>query len=421
MNAKNIFKLCVIGSLGMATLGLTLMVSALPAAAHGERSQEPFLRMRTAQWYDTRWNPQKTNVNDEAMLSGKIHISEDWPRAVVKPNRTFINVGSPSSVFTRLSSKVNGVPMMTSGPVEIGGDYEYVIKLRGRLPGHHHIHPMLAVNGAGPIAGPGGWMDIVGNYKDFTNPVKLLVGGTIDTETAGLAAGLFWHVVWGTLGFLWIAWFSIRPMFLIRARVLAQEGGDALLNDPVDRIVAFGMLGVCFTLIAIGFFYTDSQYPYTIPLQAGEPKIKATHLKSDLTVKVLAADYDVPGRALRMTLQVTNSGEQPLSIGEFTTAGIRFLNKVGVANNMDPTYPAEIMAADGLHIEDESPINPGETREVKLDSRDSLWEIQRLMDLVHDPDQRFGGLIMAWDEAGNRHINSIAGNIIPVFTRATAS
>ena len=101
MNAKNIFKLCVIGSLGMATLGLTLVFNASPAAAHGERSQEPFLRMRTAQWYDTRWNPQKTAVNDEAMLSGKLHISEDWPRAVVKPNRTFINVGSPSSVFTR--------------------------------------------------------------------------------------------------------------------------------------------------------------------------------------------------------------------------------------------------------------------------------------------------------------------------------
>jgi methane/ammonia monooxygenase subunit B len=279
---------------------------------------------------------------------------------------------------------------------------------------------MLAVNGAGPIAGPGSYMTIGGNYKDFTNPVKLLVGGTVDTETVGLGAGLFWHALWGALGFAWIAWFSIRPMFLIRARVLAQEGGDALLNDPVDRIVAYGMLVACFVLIAIAFFTTDAMYAYTIPLQAGEPKIKATHLKSDLTIKVLAADYDVPGRALRMTLQVTNSGEQPLSIGEFTTAGIRFLNKVGVANNLDPTYPPEIMAVDGLHLEDESPINPGESKEVKLESRDSLWEVQRLMDLVHDPDQRFGGLVMSWDESGNRHINSIAGNIIPVFTRAAA-
>jgi methane/ammonia monooxygenase subunit B len=418
MNTKKIIKLCVIGSLGMATLGLTLVFNASPAAAHGERSQEPFLRMRTAQWYDTRWNPQKTAVNDEAILSGKMHIAEDWPRAVVKPNRTFINVGSPSSVFTRLSSKVNGTPMFTSGPMEIGGDYEYVIKLRARLPGHHHIHPMLAVNGAGPIAGPGGWMDITGNYQDFTNPVKLLVGGTINTETAGLAAGYFWHILWMSIGLCWIGWFGIRPMFLIRARVLAQEGGDALLNDPVDRIVAYAVIGVTLLIVAIGFYTTDASYPYTVPLQAGEAKIKATHLKSDLTVKVLNADYDVPGRALRLTLQVTNGGESAVRIGEFTTAGIRFLNTVGAANNLDPDYPKEIMAVAGLNIENESPINPGETREIKIDSRDSLWEVQRLMDLVHDPEQRFGGLLMAWDEAGNRHINSIAGPIIPVFTRA---
>jgi methane/ammonia monooxygenase subunit B len=391
----------------MATLGLTLMFNASPAVAHGERSQEPFLRMRTAQWYDTRWSPSKTAVNDEAMLSGKMHIAEDWPRAVVRPNRTFINVGSPSSVFTRLSSKVNGTPMFTSGPMELGGDYEYVIKLRARLPGHHHIHPMLAVNGAGPIAGPGGWMDITGNHKDFTNPVKLLVGGTTDTETAGLAQGIFWHILWGGLGFL-----------LIRARVLAQEGGDDLLNDPADRVAAYVMLGVCFAIIAIGFFITDSQYPYTVPLQAGAPLIKPTHLQSDLTMKVLAADYDVPGRALRMTLTVTNNGETPLRIGEFTTAGIRFLNKVGVANNLDPNYPAEIMALDGLNMEDDSPILPGETKDIKIDSRDSLWEFQRLMDLVHDPEQRFGGLIMSWDDSGNRHINSISGPVIPVFTRA---
>jgi methane/ammonia monooxygenase subunit B len=200
--------------------------------------------------------------------------------------------------------------------------------------------------------------------------------------------------------------------------VLAQEGGDELLNDPADRVAAYVMLGVCFTIIAIGFFVTDSQYPYTIPLQAGAPLIKPTHLQSDLTMKVLSADYDVPGRALRMTLTVTNNGETPLRIGEFTTAGIRFLNKVGVANNLDPNYPAEIMATDGLNMEDDSPILPGETKDIKLDSRDSLWEFQRLMDLVHDPEQRFGGLVMSWDDSGNRHINSISGAIIPVFTRA---
>ena len=61
----------------------------------------------------------------------------------------------------------------------------------------------------------------------------------------------------------------VRPMFLIRARVLAQEGGDALLNDPVDRVVAFGMLGVCFVLIAIGFFVYGFSVSLYYPAPSG--------------------------------------------------------------------------------------------------------------------------------------------------------
>ena len=95
MNAKNLFKLGVIGLYGMATLALsTLDIS--PAAAHGERSQEPFLRMRTIQWYDMKWGPETTKVNDFATMTGKFHLAEDWPRAVGKPGRAFFNVGSPS-------------------------------------------------------------------------------------------------------------------------------------------------------------------------------------------------------------------------------------------------------------------------------------------------------------------------------------
>nr|MBP9871953.1 hypothetical protein [Nitrosomonas sp.] len=30
---------------------------------------------------------------------------------------------------------------------------------------------------------------------------------------------------------------------------------------------------------------------------------------------------------------------------------------------------------------------------------------------------RFGGLLMTWDESGTRYINSIAGAVIPVFTK----
>jgi methane/ammonia monooxygenase subunit B len=43
--------------LGLAVAGaLTTLPAATPAAAHGERSQQAFLRMRTLNWYDVKWS-----------------------------------------------------------------------------------------------------------------------------------------------------------------------------------------------------------------------------------------------------------------------------------------------------------------------------------------------------------------------------
>ena len=69
MKAKNLIKLGVLGLYGMATLAMTLVLDIAPAMAHGERSQEPFLRMRTIQWYDMKWGPETTKVNDLASMT----------------------------------------------------------------------------------------------------------------------------------------------------------------------------------------------------------------------------------------------------------------------------------------------------------------------------------------------------------------
>ncbi len=419
MNAKNVVKLCMIGFCGMVTLALTLTVEPIPAAAHGERSQEPFLRMRTVNWYDTQWlgeNGRSTPINGIATLKGKFHLAEDWPRAVVKPTRSFLNVGSPSSVFVRLSSFMNGQPMFLSGPLDIGRDYEYEVTLKARLTGHHHIHPMLSIKEAGPVAGPGGWMDITGRDRDFTNPIETLTGETYDSEVVGTSTGLWWHAIYIALALFWIGFFAVRPMFLIRARVLAAQG-DALLLDPIDRKVGSILMVVVLALVAIGYFGAEANHPITVPLQAGEAKIVPLPIAPNpLTVEVNHAEYDVPGRALRIDFTVTNNGEEPATIGEFTTAGIRFLNKFGQTKS-DPDYPEELVAAEGLTLDNEDAIMPGETRVIKLESKDVLWEVQRLVDILHDPDQRMGGLLMSWNESGERFINPIYAAVIPTFTK----
>jgi methane/ammonia monooxygenase subunit B len=416
MNAKNVFKLWMLGFCGMATLAVTPVFEATPAFAHGERSQEPFLRMRTVNWYDTEWVGKTTKVNDVTALKGKFHLSEDWPRAVVKPNRTFLNVGSPSSVFLRLSSKINGTPMFVAGPVEIGRDYEYEVTLKARLPGHHHIHPMFAVKDAGPIAGPGGWMDITGKYEDFTNPVKTLTGETFDSETKGTSTGIMWHLFWAVVACSWVGFFMIRPMYLIRARVLAAYG-DEILLDPIDRKVGIAFLVFTVSVVTFGYLNADAQHPVTVPLQAGEAKIKPLPIKPNpLVMEVTHAEYDVPGRALRMVIHATNNGTVPVTIGEFTTAGIRFTNKAGAAH-LDPNYPAELVAASGLTMDNEAAIQPGSTVDIKIESKDVLWEVQRLVDILHDPDQRFAGLVMSYTDSGERLINPVWAPVLPVFTK----
>jgi len=419
MNIKSILKLGVLGlygaAIGAASLAVTLVVDVAPAAVYGECSQEPFLRMRSIQWYDLRWQPKVTKVNDIATMTGKFHLAEDWPRAVGKPTRAFFNVGSPSPVFVRLSTTLNGEPTFISGPLEIGRDYEFAVKLKARIPGRHHMHAMVNIKDAGPIAGPASWMNISGSWDDFTNPITTLTGKTIDLETFNFGNGLFWHALWLSLGCIWIGYFVAKPMFLPRSRVLLAYG-DELLTSPTDR--KFGLVFAILTCAIVwgGYRYTESVHPYTIPIQAGESKVAPMPIAPNpVAIKVTHANYDVPGRALRVTMEITNNGDTAVNIGEFTTAGVRFVNKLG-QQHLDPDYPRELVAT-GLTMDDDKGIQPGETREVNMEAKDALWEVQRLMALLGDPESRFGGLLMTWDQEGNRYINSIAGAVIPVFTK----
>ena len=419
MNMKSIFKLGVLGlygaAIGAASLALTLGADVKTASAHGERSQEPFLRMRSIQWYDMKWQPKVTKVNDIATMTGKFHLAEDWPRAVGKPGRAFFNVGSPSPVFVRLSTKLNGHPTFISGPLEIGRDYEFEVKLKARIPGRHHMHAMVNVKDAGPIAGPASWMNISGSWDDFTNPITTLTGKNIDLETFNFSNGIFWHLVWLGLGCFWIGYFVAKPMFLPRSRVLLAYG-DELLTSPTDRKVGLVVAILTCAIVWGGYRYTETVHPYTVPIQAGESKVEPLPIAPNpVAIKVTHANYDVPGRALRVTMEITNNGDSPVSIGEFTTAGVRFVNKLG-QTHLDPDYPRELVAT-GLSMDDVRAVEPGETREVKMEAKDALWEVQRLMALLGDPESRFGGLLMTWDESGTRYINSIAGAVIPVFTK----
>ena len=119
---KKLVKLAAIGA--AAAVAATLGAIA-PASAHGEKSQQAFLRMRTLNWYDVAWSKTTVNVNEEMILSGKVHVFSAWPQAVANPRVSFLNAGEPGPVLVRTAQFIGEQFAPRSVSLEIGKDYAF--------------------------------------------------------------------------------------------------------------------------------------------------------------------------------------------------------------------------------------------------------------------------------------------------------
>ena len=136
--------------------------------------------------------------------------------------------------------------------------------------------------------------------------------------------------------------------------------------------------------------------------------------EEEVDAELVKATYDIPGRSVKMRINVTNRTARPIRLGEFSTASIRWLN-AGVAPDVGP-YPQDLIALDGLHLDDDTPIQPGATRTLDIIATDAAWETERLALLIYDPDSRFGGMLFFYDDSGKRHKQTFGGPLIPTFT-----
>jgi methane/ammonia monooxygenase subunit B len=400
-------------------MACALTVGAVDANAHGERAQEPFLRTRTLHWYDIAWSTDKMNVNDEIVVTGKVRVYDDWPVNIPEPTTVHLGNATPGPVFVRKASYLNGVPMIQSSGLELGREYEFRIVLQARVPGRHHVHPMINVKDAGGLVGPGKWIEVGGSWDDFKYPVTTLTGTKIENlETFGVGNVVFWHVVWAALAVFWLLWWLARPLLLPRNILVRSGTGEGLLVTRTDTVVAAAVLAVTVALAIIGYYWAESTYPRTIPLQAGRVKLEVPPPpENNIKVKIERATYDVPGRSMRLALKVTNGLDRPVQIGEFATANLRFVDfgLAPAAASVSPSYPKDLVARSGLKIDNNTPLNPGESRAVKLEATDVAWEIERLTSFINDPDSQFGALLFFYDDGQVRHITTIGGPIVPTF------
>jgi len=384
------------------------------ASAHGEKSQAAFMRMRTIHWFDLNWSKEEVAVNDTMTISGKFHVFAGWPETVDKPEISFLNIGIPGPVVIRAGSWIGGQLVPRSVTLELGETYEFKVLLKARRPGDWHVHTMMNVKGGGPIIGPGKWVTVSGSMGSFVNPITTLTGETIDLETYNLSNTYFWHAFWYAIGLAWLFYWARKPMFVPRSIAVEAGKGDALIT-AADKKVALGFAVGTIAIVALSMANTNEKYPITTPLQAGLLRgMKPIEMPAPtVSVKVEDATYRVPGRAMQMTLTVTNNGDSPVRLGEFNTAGVRFLD--AAVSQDESGYPDDLLAEEGLTVSDNSPLAPGQSRTIQVTASDAAWEVYRLADLIYDPDSRFAGLLFFYDEAGSRQMVMIDAPLIPTF------
>ena len=411
MNKKfSVILLCIFTLFSMAEL----------AFAHGEKAQQAGLRMRTMNWWDLEVYPKKLEINDIMTVKGKFSPSVWWPRHMANPQdgMAYLNLGVPGPVFVRIDSRVNGVPMIRSAQFKKGETYEFEMKLKARTPGRYHVHPVISVEGTGPVIGPAYWVEVTGDPEKFENKVETLTGEIVDMETHGMKEIVTWHTFWAIVGLLWIAyWFRKFPVLMPRYREV-ERLGPKRANEMIslqDMIVAFVFFGGILTAIAGSYFYTQMKYPITTPLQTGEVEVQPLPSQGDIVeLKLHKARYRIPGRSFKIEMDVTNNGDSPIRIGEFSTANVRFINKA-VMGTVERQDELDTIASEGLQVEGGA-IQPGETQRITLFAEDALWETMRLTSLVYDPDSRFAAMLFFFDEEGNRYHTEVGGQMMPTFS-----
>jgi methane/ammonia monooxygenase subunit B len=405
-------------------LGLLIAICACSmstaAFAHGERNQEPFLRMRSVHFYDLKWSTEKTAVNGEVTISGKFRLFTDWPNNVPKPEKVFLGNGTPGPVFARTESWINDEPAIQSGRLEINRDYSFRTVLKAREPGMHHVHPMLNVMGAGPLLGPGRYVEVTGNADDFRLPATTIDGIQIaDLSNWGVGMVVKWHLLWVVVALAYMLWFLRKPLLIPRYLAIEAGNEDKVITNK-DRLWGAGFLVFSVVVVIAGAQWAQSAYPHSIPLQGGEFKVEPLPLETHtVSVRVKRATYDVPGRSMKIQAEITNNGPKSVQIGEFMTANLRFVNRSLPAEMamIDPSFPTDLLPPTGLQIDDQKPLAAGETRLVTLEATDAAWEVERLTSLMNDPDNRVGGLLFLFDPDGKRLIANVFGPIVPVFKR----
>ena len=398
-------------SLLLAVAGV--VATALVASAHGEDSQEGFLRMETVAFSNVQFSTDTIKQGDPVTITGQATILDTWPRTLGEPSTGYINVTAPGPVLLMKDRLVNGVEAPDSIFIKKGNTYDFKMMLVGREPGRWHVHPTFAVEGAGTLIGPGQWITVQ-DAGGFTNNLQLLNGQNVNLETYGVGQLTIFHWLGFALGLVWMLYWTVPRIGGANHRTVSKlpvtlrvplntDGQDVGLITRQDHRVSNWLLAATIALLAIGWIYQSVSFPIKIPQQVLRFEPPALQQSPQFSQSVARdASYDPQTTTMSIDVDVTNSGKSPLNVTGFTTSSLTFLNQASAGTG----------AQHVMTVEPNAPVAPGETKTLKLTLRDPVWRDARIID-VNRPRIEVAGQLLLQDGSGTVNQDTILSSVSP--------
>jgi methane/ammonia monooxygenase subunit B len=395
------------------------VVTLAPAAqAHGERAQEAFLRMRTVSWVDVNFSGDHVRQGETFTITGTAKILDAWPTNLAKgnPNTAFMGIIAPGPVVMLKERTINGVSIPTRIDAKKGDIYEFSMTVAGRRVGRWHIHPSLAVKGAGTLLGPGQWITVEKNPDGYKNDVTLVKaggapGGTVNLENYQLTFTWIWLVITFLIGLGWMIYWTVPKRTVTNLAVTSQiplntDGMDyGLITKRDHRNMNWFALGTAL-LLAVGWIWQSFAFPTKMPQQIFQfaPPAPAVAANSQLGVAGLGeARYDTGSKAVTMDVDITNNGTTPMDLQEFTTSTLKFAPGLTPGENTG-----------SLTATPSGSVAPGQTTKLSIAMQGSAWEEEKLIP-VNESSQMITGILLFQTGDGKKVLTEVEANLQPVL------
>ena len=393
--------------------GVAMLGTAVVASAHGEDSQEGFLRMETVAFSNVQFSADTIKQGDSVDITGQATILDTFPKNLGEPNLGYINITAPGPVVLMKDRVINGAEAPDSIFIKKGNTYDFKMTIEGREPGRWHVHPTFAVEGAGTLIGPGQWITVQ-DAGGFANNLTLLDGQTVNLETYGAGQLTIFHWLGFAIGLYWMLYWTwprigganhrtVSKLPVTLSVPLNTDGQDIGLITPRDHRVSNWLLVATIALLAVGWIYQTVSFPIKIPQQVlrfEPPALPQPPQFSRVVPK--DATFDPQTSTLVMDVDATNTGTSPMNLNAFTTSSLTFVNQTSAGTGSQYV----------MTVEPAGPVAPGETKTLKLTLRDPVWRDSRIIE-VNRPRIEVAGQLVFQDAGGTKNQDTILSQVNP--------